>query len=112
MVSCAIRMEGTSLLDRSVLRRLLRHIVESTAEVCRVFDYRAKPYRIATVLLGAFLLAAPRSGEAILISPSIGIDAAPQHHAYILSELQFKAPWTVQEIPLDRRGHMRVLQGP
>ena len=77
-----------------------------------MLDHRGNSYRVALVLLGAFLLAAPRSGQAILMSPRIGIDAAPQRHAYILSQLQFKAPWTVQELPLVQGGRKRVLQGP
>jgi hypothetical protein len=75
-------------------------------------SHRLKLCRVAAVLLGALLLAAPRSGQAILMSPGIRIDAPPQHHAYILSQLQFKAPWTVQELPLTPGGHMRVLGGP
>src|SRR5579871_4955974 len=113
MVSRAIRMEGTSLLDRRVLRCLLRHIVESTAELCRVFDNCGKPNRVATVVLGAFLLAVPRSGQAMLVPRDTGSHGATQHHAYVLSELtQNKNPWTVQEFPLTPGGRMRVLGGP
>src|SRR5579871_6429203 len=58
------------------------------------------------------MLAAPRSGQAILASPSIGSDALTQHHVYILSLSRRKNPWTVQEFPLTPGGNMRVLGGP
>ena len=75
-----------------------------------MFDYRGKCYRIATVLLGAFLLAAPRSAQATFVPFGIGVET--EHHAYVLSESQNKYPWTVQEIPLTPGGRMRVLGGP